>query len=593
MSVQDLRYGAQGFNDTSGMDEELLAQAKAVSELIELGSTGLNRASGYVDEEFLPQLRGRKAISVYKEMSENEPLIGALLFTITRLMRNVEWRVEPGGKSAEDEKAAKHVEECMNDMSMSWDDFITEALSMLVYGWSWHEVVYKRRGGLWTNDPRTHSKYDDGRIGWRNMPIRAQETLLRWSFDDSGGVRAMVQLAPPRYQTVAVPIERSLLFRFKHHKGNPEGVSMLRTAYRPWFVKKRLEEFEAIGIERDLAGLPMVSVPAELLRAKKGTDQYAAVENFKKMVKTVRRNEQEGLVFPAAYDQDTKQPLYKFELLGGGGGRAFNTHQIIERYETRILQSVLADFIMVGHDQSGSYSMHTDKTGIFRTTLNSIAKMIADVLNRHAIPRLMALNGWKLKELPQIVPSDVDAPDILQLSQFMTAMAGTGITWFPDPVMEQFVRDAARLPKLDEETEERRRQMQMQSEATQFATMQGEYLMTQQQNEMAAMSPEEQAARQGVAEGVGAAAHAEASGENDRMAAEQEAAAAEKEEQSVAGAHERSLKERQMAMQERQSARDSKLKEKELKVKEKQAKAKPTLSQTKAKAKTKAKGKKK
>jgi hypothetical protein len=36
---------------------------------------------------------------------------------------------------------------------------------------------------------------------------------------------------------------------------------MLRTAYRPWFMKKRLEEFESIGIERDLAGLPIMWLP--------------------------------------------------------------------------------------------------------------------------------------------------------------------------------------------------------------------------------------------------------------------------------------------------------------------------------------------
>ena len=33
---------------------------------------------------------------------------------------------------------------------------------------------------------------------------------------------------------------------------------MLRNSYRSWYYKKRLEEFESVGVERDLAGLPMV-----------------------------------------------------------------------------------------------------------------------------------------------------------------------------------------------------------------------------------------------------------------------------------------------------------------------------------------------
>ena len=582
---------APGYLDTSNEDAELLAAALKVSGMAELGVTGVKRAGGYVDEEFLPQLRGRKAVQTYKEMAENEPLVGALLFTIDRLLRNVEWRVEPGGKTAEDTKAAKHLETCKDDMETSFDDFITEVLSMLPYGWSWHEVVYKRRAGLWQKDPRHMSKFNDGLVGWRKMPIRAQETLLRWAFDERGDVKAMIQLAPPRYQTVPLPIERSMLFRYKHHKGNPEGVSMLRTAYRPWFMKKRLEEFEAIGIERDLAGLPIVKIPAELLQSKPGTEGYKAVENFRKMVKTVRRNEQEGIVFPMAYDQDTKQPLYNLELLGGGGSRAFNVDQVIRRYEERILMTVLADFIMVGHQSVGSYSLHTDKTGIFRTSLNSIAQSIADVLNRQAVPRLFAANGWKLENLPTIVPSDVDSPDIAQLAQFMSAMAQTGVTWFPDPTMENFIRDAARLPKLDEDAQERVHQLQMRTEATEFATANAEYLMAQQQAQMAAQPPEMQAAAEGAQQGTAEAAHAETSGANEK----EEAALAQQEaqvgEQSVAGAHERSLKERQMALQERAAQHDEKgslhdrsLKEKELKIKAKDVAGKATLAQTKAKA---------
>lgn len=550
----DRQYGIvtrQSSIDADGYSEDLVAESNAASPLLELGVTGLNRTGGYIDEEFLPQLRGRKAVQVYKEMSENDPTVGALLFVIDRLLRNVQWRVEPAGKSKEQQFQAAHVEQCMEDMDVAWGDFITEALSMLVYGWSWHEIVYKRRMGLWTKDLRHKSKYNDGLIGWRKMPIRAQETLFRWVFTESGETAAMLQMAPPRFQTTALPIERSMLFRFKHHKGNPEGVSMLRNAYRPWYMKKRLEEFEAVGIERDLAGLPIVKVPVEYLTAKPGTEKYAQLQSFKKMVKSIRRNEQEGIVFPLAYDQDVKQPLFNFELLGGGGGRAFNTHQTIERYDLAILQTVLADFIKVGHQSTGSYSLHTDKTGIFRTALNSVAQSIADVLNRTAIPRLFLVNGWKPDALPKIVPSDVDSPDIAQLAQFMSAMANTGVTWFPDPTLENFVRDAARLPKLDEDEQEKLRQMQMISEATEFATKQAEYLMAQQQAEQAAMPPEEQAIQQGAAQGASETAHAAASGQDEAQAQQAAMEAQDKATDAQMRDRELSLKERDQKVKER------------------------------------------
>ena len=46
-------------------------------------------------EEFLTELQGQKGIEVYKEMSENDDIIGAMLFAIEMLMRQVTWDIEP------------------------------------------------------------------------------------------------------------------------------------------------------------------------------------------------------------------------------------------------------------------------------------------------------------------------------------------------------------------------------------------------------------------------------------------------------------------------------------------------------------------
>lgn len=460
---------------------------KNVSPIIELGATGLRRTGGYIDEEFLPQLRGRKAIQIFREMSDNDPIVGALLFAVDRLLRQIEWRVEPADSNPEQKQAAEFVEQCMEDMSTTWDDTITEILSMLAFGWSWHEIVYKRRVGPWEKNPAKRSKHTDGKIGWRKIPIRAQETWTRWIFDDSGGIKGMVQMAPPKYTPVVLPIEKSLLFRVSTVKNNPEGRSFLRNAYRPWYMKKRLEEIEGIGAERDLAGLPMARVPADYLAAAKGTDKEKMVDAFRKMVRSVRRNEQEGIIVPRLLDQDTKTDLFDFSLVNSGGGRQFNINEIIQRYEQRILMTVLADFIMVGHQGTGSYALHTDKSGLFRASINSIAQMIADVFNRYAIPRLFAVNGWKLDQLPQLVPGDVDPPDLTQLSTFMGQLNSAGVQWFPDPELEKFLRQAARLPKLDEQAEEVKEAEARQANIMRLAEQRLNMLQMSQQAESSAM----------------------------------------------------------------------------------------------------------
>ena len=473
--------------------EDLTGEVTAKhSPMIELGTTGLKRSAGYINEEFLPALKGRKAIQVFREMSENDAIVGALLFAVDRLLRQINWRVEPASHNKEDRDAAEFLESCMEDMSHTWDEFISEVLTMLPYGWAYHEVIYKKRVGPHEKDGKYRSRYTDGKIGWRKLPIRSQETLQRWIFDDTGGIKGMVQLAPPTYKTTFLPIEKSLLFRVTTVKNNPEGRSFLRNAYRPWYYKKRLEEIEGIGVERDLAGLPVAKVPHDYLAAKKGTDKAKMVDAFRKMVRSVRRDEQEGVVIPTSYDQDTKQPLFDFSLLNSGGGRTFDTNSIIQRYEQRILMTVLADFIMVGHQGTGSYALHTDKTGLFRASINSVSQAIADVLNRYAVPRLFAVNGWRLDELPQFEPGDVDPPDLQQLAMFMGQMTQAGVQWFPDPELEKFLRDAARLPKLDENTEDMREQQKKQSDAMTMAKQQMEMIQLKMQAEQAIQQPQQQ-----------------------------------------------------------------------------------------------------
>ena len=401
----------------------------------EVGSTGLKRTGtlGTIYEEFLRDLYGDRAIRVYREMRDNDPIIGAMFFVIETLIRNVTWRVE-----GDDPEQVDFIESCTQDMSHTWEDFITEALSMLTYGWSWHEVIYKRRMGD-VNDPTKRSKYNDGKIGWRKIPIRAQETRYLWQFDEEGGIQGLLQIAPPEFRQVLVPIERSLLFRVGQHKNNPEGRSLLRNAYRPWYLKKRMEELEAIGTERDLAGIPTIYRTADI--AAKHDDA------LKDIIRNVRRDEQEGILLPLAYDDKGNKQLV-FELMSAAGSRQLDISGAINRYDQRIAMTVMADFIMLGHSATGSWALADSKTSMFADALGAILGSISSVINRVAIPRLLAINGYKLgSDIPKLVAGDIETPDLKELGSFVTALAGAGAALFPDEGLENYLRQAANLPK--------------------------------------------------------------------------------------------------------------------------------------------------
>ena len=434
--------------------------------IVELGDTGLRRWGGYIDEEFTPQLRGTRAVEVYREMQSNDAVVGATLFAVEKMLRQATWRVQEASQSHEDILAAHFLEECMHDMSHTWEDFISEVLSMLGYGWSWHEIVLKRRLGD-SRNPMLRSKFKDGRIAWRKLPIRSQETLLEWDFDKTGGIRGMVQLSPPDYRRVNIPISKSLLFRTTTFKNNPEGRSILRNAYRSWYFLKRLQEIEGIGIERDLAGLPVARIPADYMMPNATDDEKAVYAMFKRLVTSIRQDEQAGVVMPLAYDEDGNK-LYDLELLSTGGSRQFDTDAPITRYEQRIAMTILADFILLGHDKVGSYSLGISKIGIFRTALNAWAQSIAAVINRHAVPQLFRVNGWKLKHLPKIVPSEIDPPSLSDLGDFIQKVGGSGMPLFPDEELENHLRDLAKLPeKSDEQIEAQVRQEDREERKTQ------------------------------------------------------------------------------------------------------------------------------
>lgn len=418
----------------------------------QLGQSGLKRSYGYVYEELLPQLMGRKAINVFQEMSQNSTVIGAFLFAIDMFMRKVAWRVEAADQTPKGQKDAKFLASCKDDMEHTWADFVSEINSMLTFGWSWFEICYKQRTQDIVDDYGcTVSKFDDGMIGWKKfMPI-AQESWWRWDFDpETGKVIGMWQRPAPDYSERYLPSGKSLHFRTASRKDNPEGVSVLRTAYRAWYFLKRIEEIEAIGVERDLAGIPIATVPAEMLGDKASDDDKKMVQSIIKLVQNVRRDEQEGIVWPMAYDQAGNE-LYTFKLLTSGGTRQFPTDTIISRYESRIAMTVLADWLLLGNDAgNGSYALSTSKSSMFQSALETWLNVIENVINEHAVPRLFRQNGIK-GPYPKFRHDIVQKPSLPDLATFISSLAGAGAQLFPDTGLENHLREFAELPIREED----------------------------------------------------------------------------------------------------------------------------------------------
>lgn len=410
----------------------------------EVGRSGQRRWGGIFYEEFLRELQGRRGIEAYREMAENDDVVGAILFAIEMLIRQVQWYVQPGGTEDIDQAAADFVDGCRNDMQMTWTDTVSEILSFLTYGWSAHEIVYKRRMGRSRNE-QLNSKYSDGLIGWQKLPIRAQDTLYQWEYDDHDNLTGLTQMPAPSYEIITIPVEKLLLFRTKSRKDNPEGRSILRNAYRSWYFKRRIQEIEGIGIERDLAGFPVLIAPEgvniwdmddpDMARMKAAADT---------MVKQIRRDSTEGITLPADW---------KLELLSTGSRRQFDTNAIIERYDTRIAMTVLADFILLGHQQVGSFALSSDKTKLFAVAIGAYLDVICETFNNKAIPQLIDMNAEQfhgITDYPRLCHGDIESQDLTALGTYIKDLTAAGIIT-PDASLEDYIREQASLPERTDE----------------------------------------------------------------------------------------------------------------------------------------------
>ena len=157
-------------NSTPLIQRDHRVQKAAGQRYSEIGTSGLRQFGGYVLEEWLTQIQGRRAAWVWREMMDNSPIVGAILFAIDWLSKTVEYRVE--GK----DERSKFVEECMHDMSQSWPDMISECLSCLPYGWCFSELVYKQRNGYTESTNRVPP---DSRTGNGPIPDGARTVGLQ------------------------------------------------------------------------------------------------------------------------------------------------------------------------------------------------------------------------------------------------------------------------------------------------------------------------------------------------------------------------------------------------------------------------------
>lgn len=397
----------------------------------ETGYVGLKEFDGVILEEARRDLRFPRANKTYQEMAEDATIASALsLFEM--MISRVDWKVIPPKDATEEElKQAKFLEQCMDDMEHSWFSFIKEVSSMFTYGYCVNEKVLRRR----YRDKG--SKYNDGLVGIKKLPVRSQTTILEWKFDEAGrNLTHVVQdtnllldgfrLANSFGGEIHIPRNKFLLFRTDVTRDNPQGKSPLSKVYKAWRYRKQIEESEAVGITRGLGGIPRFDIPVDYLKGDANADQLATVEAFRNIGRNLQNNEQACIIMPKFYD-DQNNSLFDFELIGPPNASQYDTDKAIVRWDNKILQTLFADILQMGNSKGGSFNLADNKSSLVQMAVESRLKEIQDPLNSDLVRTLYEQNGWALDRMAKFEFDQVKEDDLDVLSKFLQRAASVGL----------------------------------------------------------------------------------------------------------------------------------------------------------------------
>lgn len=375
----------------------------------------------FIDHEYLPELRWPASLRVYDRMRRSDAQVQAVLLALELPIRATRWFIEPASADSRDVQIAAEIERNLFEgLETTWDDTLRSALAMFVFGHSLFEIVYEVDSA--------------GYLRWRKFADRPQRSISQFIADERGELESVEQHGANG--VVTIPADKLLLFTHRQEDGDPRGTSVLRAAYKHWFIKDYIYRIVNIGVEQEYVGIPWAQVPNNMEPELK--------RNLEEILRLLTQGEKAYFWLP----QDVTINRYQSQR----DQQAIVPY--IEHHDLMISRSVLAQFINLGASSVGSYALSEDHSDLFLMSLDATADYVAQVFNRHAIPALVDAN-WTVDAYPRLVHDPVGARDIQRFVAAVRTLTGNSraavIT--PDGPLEDYMREFLGLPERDEATQ--------------------------------------------------------------------------------------------------------------------------------------------
>lgn len=390
---------------------------------VEISTRGLQETIGIIQEEYQDDLASLSdRLTLFDQMRKSDSSCATVEKAVSMPIRSAEWTVRTKDP-AQAEMVARLNRNFFGGMTHTWDCWLSEALTSLVYGFAVFEKV-------WEEEP--------GGVRLRKLPGRNPRTTYRWMFDDTYGLAGWIQQGywlekgNMVFKQVEVPIEKLLVVSYGSEWGNPEGCSIFRSAYKHWSIKKALETLACIRCDRAAGGLPIGVFD------KDADPSNEEVEALQEVVSRIRTHQAAGIALHPRMD------IKDLELSAD-----VPFQELIEYEAQEILRASLAPFFGMGQGaNTGTYNLADRLMGFFLEAENSIADGIAAQFALYVIRPWVHYNYGPQETYPYLHHTDLrQKTSLTEFAKLLT------ILFDPDldldrrlPEIADFARAELRLP---------------------------------------------------------------------------------------------------------------------------------------------------
>ena len=386
----------------------------------EIGSLGTRWRRELGAQEYNPELRGLTGLRNFDRMRRSDASVSAALKIAKTPVLEAEWWVDSA--DPEDDLAnrqAEFVSKALFDwQAIGWTQWMTEALTMLDFGYSFFEKVFTK-----------HSWKGSSRVIWKELAPRGVEDVVEWEFDRKGRPLWAEMEGFEGNTGVFLPIDRLLVFSYRKESGNIEGRSALREMYKHWYYLENLYKIDAIQKERHGIGIPIIKLPPNF----SPTDKKLADE----LGRNLRTNEWAHIVLP---------PMWELEFAEVRGA-SVDVLSSISHHSTMITHSVLGSF--VESEEEGDAATQLD---LFMKSTRYLADLIREVFNKDAIPELINYNWTGTNDFPILKVRHIgQVADLKTISFTVRNLIGAKAI-IPDDKLEEYLRNLNDLPRRDSST---------------------------------------------------------------------------------------------------------------------------------------------